>query len=255
MVPWSPPGHWSKDRRAAHDRSIEFARSIVAMTPQMFIDQPKALIPIIFVQGNSRRWYRIDTTIHEQDEWLDGYGYVEESIFTLHVAGGTRKQDVIEENDYSVSICIGTQNEGRDLPIGDQLAALALSLRSDKATSLRIPLLSQFIVQPREALKDVIQFSDEGVIMLEDVWMPHGDIEDPFEEYYSGPCDEPTPTLFEIHEDERVRQDLAHELAFDTWFAEHDHHHAVKESEVPWHHDEDHIWNVEENLRKRRNRS
>ena len=87
------------------------------MTPQMFIDQPKALIPIIFVQGNSRRWYRIDTTIHEQDEWLDGYGYVEESIFTLHVAGGTRKQDVIEENDYSVSICIGTQNEGRDLPL------------------------------------------------------------------------------------------------------------------------------------------
>ncbi len=255
MVPWSPPGHWSKDRRAAHDRSIEFVRSIVSMSPYMFIDQPKALIPTVFVQGNSRRWYRIDTTIHDQEEWLNGYGLVDETVFSIHVLGGTRKKDVIDENSYAVSICIGPRNEARDLPIGDQLGALALSLRSDKATSLRIPLLSQFIVQPREALKDVIQFSEEGVILLEDVWMPHQDMEDPFEEYYNRPCEEATPSLFEIREDIRVQQDLANDMAFDEWFADHDHHHAVKEEDVPWHHDDDQIWGIEETLRKRRNRS
>ena len=68
-------------------------------------------------------------------------------------------------------------SESRALPIGDQVAALALALQNDKTTAMRIPLLAQFIVSPREALRDVYQFSEEGVVMEDDVYME--DYEEP----------------------------------------------------------------------------
>ena len=106
MVPWAPPGHWSSERRQAHNKSIEFLRTIVAQNEHMDLDEPKAIIPGVYIQGISGRWYWIDISIHDDPEWLEGYGMVEETVFSLHVLGATSRQDLEEENVYAASICI-----------------------------------------------------------------------------------------------------------------------------------------------------
>ncbi len=252
---WSPPGHWNKERRAAHDRSIQFVRDIAHQSPHIHIDFPKAVIPGLFIRGVSRRWYKIDITIHEQEEWVRGVGFIDETVFRLHVSGAVYKKDLIEENLYETSICIHPHAEGQNLPVGDQIAALALSLRNDRVTSLRIPLLAQFIVTEREKLKEIYQFAEEGVMTVADLdlsFVRDGsvDVQDPFEDVYGTECDEPTPSLFEIHEEWLMEAELRDEIAFDEWFKDKDHHCTIKESEVPWHHDQDKIWAVEDNLRK-----
>lgn len=254
---WSPPGHWSKERRAAHDKSIQFVREIANQSPHIHIDYPKAIIPGLYVQGVSRRWYKIDVTIHEQEKWIRSFGIVDETVFSLHVSGAVYKKDLIEENLYETSICIHPHSEGQELPVGDQIAALALSLRNDRVTSLRIPLLAQFIVTEREMLKEIYQFAEEGVMTISDLdlsFVRDGsvDVNDPFEDVYGVPCDEATPSLFDIHEEWRREAELRDEMAFDEWFKEHDHRSIIKESEVPWHQDEDKVWAVEETLRKGR---
>jgi len=56
--------------------------------------------------------------------------------------------------------------------------------------------------------------------------------------------------LFEVHAEWRREAELREEMALDDWFKENDHVFAIKESEVPWHHDEDKIWAMEDKLRK-----
>lgn len=254
MVLWSPPGHWSSERRRAHDTSIDFLRTIVNGNERMDLDEPKAIIPGVFIQGESGRWYWIDISIHDEPEWLDGHGMVEETVFSLHVLGATCKEDLEEENVYAVSICIGPQERARELPIGDQIAALALSLQNDTTTSLRIPLLSQFIVQPRAKLRDVYQFSHEGVMMADDVWLGFEIGEEPDDD----PAQLPTgPTLEDlIRQMDEIKRQIEHDSAlddaYDAWLSELGEAVAVKETDVPWHHDEAKIWTLEDNLRKGR---
>ena len=251
---WSPPAHWNKERRDAHDRSIQFVREIANQSPQIHIDFPKAIVPGLYVRGASRRWYKIDVTIHFQNKWVPGAGFVDETVFSLHVSGAVYKSDLVEENVYETSICIHPDEKGRDLPVGDQIAALALALCNDRLTSLRIPLLAQFIVTERRMLKDIYQFAEEGVVTIDDLdtdWITNAvNVQDPFEEVYGVECDEPTPSLFEVHAEWRRETDLREEMALDDWFKENDHVFAIKESEVPWHHDEDKVWAMEDKLRK-----
>jgi hypothetical protein len=250
MKTWHPPGHWNTEQRAAHARSLAFLRTIVEQSDRMEFPYPDASIPNVLIQGMSRRWYCIEINIHYADEELGGFGSIEEVVWGLHVTAGVWKKDVVNESQHSVSICIGPRNEGKLLPVGDQIAALALSLQNDKTTAMRVPLLAQFIVSPRAALKDVYQFSEEGVIMDDDMFI----------------VDE--TDLYEDEDDTEIRREMRefsilfetlndiqwHEeqLALDRWFTDHDQNVRIEENNVPWHHDDQRIWELEDNLRKGR---
>ena len=252
MVTWAPPGHWSSERRQAHHKSIEFLRTIVAQNEHMDLDEPKAIIPGVYIQGVSGRWYWIDISIHDEHEWLEGYGTVDETVFSLHVLGATCKQDLEEENVYATSICIGPHQDAKALPVGDQIAALALSLRNDTTTSLRIPLLAQFIVQPREMLRDVCQFAHEGVMMVDDVWLGFEPEDDSEEDWHMPHPPLPSANLVQWMEEQLRLNELEEQMAYDAWIADREEQVGVKEDDVPWHHDEAKVWELEDNLRKGR---
>jgi hypothetical protein len=250
MKEWHPPGHWNSEQRVAHARSIAFLRTIVEQSNKMEFPYPDASIPDVLIQGMSRRWYCIEINIHYNDVELGGFGSVEEVVWGLHVTAGVWKQDVLKETAHSVSICIGPRNEGKLLPVGDQIAALALSLQNDKTTAMRVPLLAQFIVSPRAALKDVYQFSEEGVIMDEDLFMMADDDDDEVEvdsrlhqEMSSLSC------LFETLDHMRENEER---LALDRWFTDREQNFRIEETNVPWHHDDQRVWNLEDNLRRGR---
>ena len=78
------------------------------------------------------------------------------------IDAGAWKQDITERTPFMVALCMHPTQRSLNLPIGDQIAALALALQNDKTTAMRIPLLAQFIVSPREALEGVYQFSEGG---------------------------------------------------------------------------------------------
>ena len=142
-------------------------------------------LPAITVQGASRRWYSINTRATYIEDYIeiDGdYREVKEVHWNIDIHAAAWKSDIIERNPFAVSLCINPRSESRGLPIGDQVAALALALQNDKTTAMRIPLLAQFIVSPRNALKEVYQFSEEGVVMEDDVYMDEYDEHD-IEEY------------------------------------------------------------------------
>ncbi|MBL6732967.1 MAG: hypothetical protein ISP84_00295 [Candidatus Poseidonia sp.] len=252
MVTWAPPGHWTSERRQAHNKSIEFLRTIVAQNEHMDLDEPKAIIPGVYIQGVSGRWYWIDISIHDDLEWLEGHGTVEETVFSLHVLGATCRQDLEEENVYATSICIGPNQNAKELPVGDQIAALALSLRNDTTTSLRIPLLAQFIVQPREMLREVCQFAHEGVMMVDDVWLGFEPEDDAYDDSHMPHPSLPSANLVQWMEEQLRLNELEEQMAYDAWMANQEEQVEVKEGDVPWHHDEAKVWELEDNLRNGR---
>ncbi|MAP59285.1 MAG: hypothetical protein CL978_03525 [Euryarchaeota archaeon] len=130
------------------------------------------------VNGESRRWYMISARRNE----FDGYNpFSEKAIWHINVRGAAQKYDLIRNNKYNADLCINTGRKSRELPIGDRLATLALSLRNDRRTAMSIPLLAQFIVCRREFLEEIIVFQDEGImteIDIDENFQNYLDIED-----------------------------------------------------------------------------
>ena len=125
-------------------------------------------LPSVVVRGTSRRWYRVGLHAHYVEDYVDVNGEfreVKEVLWRTNIDAGAWKQDITERTPFAVALCMHPTQRSQNLPIGDQVAALALALQNDKTTAMRIPLLAQFIVSPREALEDVYQFSEDGVIM------------------------------------------------------------------------------------------
>jgi hypothetical protein len=118
------------------------------------------------VNGESRRWYHISA---RKTDINDFSPFGEKSIWHINVRGAAQKYDLIRNNKYNADLCINTGRRSRDLPIGDRLASLALSLRNDKRTAMSIPLLAQFIVCKREFLEEIIVFQDEGIMTEIDI--------------------------------------------------------------------------------------
>ena len=258
---WHLPGHWSQEKRKAHGRSLEFLRGIVAQSEGMEWLDRKNRFPPVLVRGVSRRWYGIELTAVYNEEYLDGFGVVEEILWRINVTGGAWKDDVVKRKPHSVSICIGPKRNGKKLPIGDQVGALALSLRSDRTTAMRIPLLAQFIVSPRSALKEVYQFSEEGVIMEEDVFMME-DYEEFPEEYNETEAEDIdniaqawASEMEEIMEmANSLREfDAAEREDFERWMEGLEGEISTDVEEQPWHHDETQVWKLEEDLLNGRN--
>ena len=138
--------------------SMELLRSIVEAHEWLEFKHQSNLIVKMYVQGQSRRWYAIEAT---RNDAIIGFNA---RPWSLDVRGGARKRDVIHNNKYCPNLCINPHRTA-NMPIGDKIAALCLSLHNDRITAMSIPLLAQFIVAPREHLAKVMVFQDEMVVL------------------------------------------------------------------------------------------
>lgn len=118
------------------------------------------------VNGESRRWYHISAKKNEFEQFNP---FAEGAIWNISVRGAAQRYDLIRNNKFNADLCINTRRRSKNLPIGDRLASLALSLRNDRRTAMSIPLLAQFIVCKREFLAEIIVFQDEGIMTEIDI--------------------------------------------------------------------------------------
>jgi len=137
---------------------MELLRSIVEAHEWLEFKHQSNLIVTMYVQGQSRRWYAIEA---RRNDAIIGFNA---RPWSLDVRGGARKRDVIHNNKYCPNLCINPHRTA-NMPIGDKIAALCLSLHNDRITAMSIPLLAQFIVAPREHLAKVMVFQDEMVVL------------------------------------------------------------------------------------------
>lgn len=258
MSAWNPPGHWPRAARDAHVKSMRFLDSIVEGSEAMTVTLDQQGLPRVVIRGASRRWYRVGLHAHYVEDYVDVDGEfreVKEVHWRTSIDAGAWKQDIIERTPFMVALCMHATQRSLNLPIGDQIAALALALQNDKTTAMRIPLLAQFIVSPREALDGVYQFSEEGVIMEEEVYDEDDEAAYMYDEFdeLSEPIVDPAlwaltelfaPLPFEDEADEIEHRQL------DDWM-ERQERRATSEP-TPWHHDDQQVWQLEDNLRKGR---
>jgi len=250
---WHPPGHWAKETRDAHQRSMDLLQSVTDGTNCMERIAGHHGLDRILIKGKSRRTYLIETRPHYDTQFDDEMGMFDELSWRFSITAGARKKDVLTMNKFSVSICIHPDARHRMLPVGDQIAALALSLSNDTTTAMRIPLLAQFIISPRRVLENVCQFSEEGVI-FDDY---HDDEYDDDDEWMAEELELLETPMINIHEfyaqayhldvNEFETQDSVEDRAFERWSA------ALEDDTMqckpsPWHHSEERIWKLEEDL-------
>ena len=250
MIAWKPPGHWLKANRDAYARSMEFLENIVKGSPRMELQVNQQSLPRVLIQGASRRWYCVDARVHYGEEYIniDGeYREVKEVNWKMNIDGAAWKSDLLKRSPFAVSLCMHPRRNSMHLPIGDQIAALALALQNDKTTGMRIPLLAQFIVSPRQALEGVYQFSEEGVIMEEEVYMEDEYEDDEMEGY----LDDEMWALSQLFESEEFEHQAAciEDQQYDAWIDRRERETNSGPSKN-WHHDEDKVWQLEDNLRK-----
>ena len=132
-------------------RSLELLKDIARENDWLTFRSNDSEKFYLTVNGESRRWYYISA---RKNEFEDYNPFAEKAIWHINVRGAAQKYDLIRNNKFNADLCINTGRKSRDLPIGDRLASLALSLRNDRRTAMSIPLLAQFIVCKREFLEE-----------------------------------------------------------------------------------------------------
>ncbi|MFB1004895.1 MAG: hypothetical protein QMC59_00245 [Candidatus Poseidoniaceae archaeon] len=143
-------------------RSLELLQSIAEANPWLeFIEQTEERIEI-HVRGQSRRWYVIEAKRAMIQHFLNHN--IVHNTWSLEIQGGARKRDIIHRNQYCANLCLNLR-QSADLPVGDKIAALCLSLHNDVTTAMNIHLLAQFLVCPRNDLAKVMIFQDEMVVL------------------------------------------------------------------------------------------
>lgn len=253
MKVWKIPQSWTVQKRAAHDRGLEFLKSICDSSQHLETYALPNGLPSVRIKGSSRRWYSLQA-VPEKTINQNLIGEMEDGVvWGFDVRAAPRKTDLLTLNNYSVRLCIYPEHGGKDLPIGDQLATLALGLRDDRRTAVRIGLLAQFVIAPREALLDVYKFTAEGAMYNDELFYD----DDEFE-YEPNPRRQVQQRLIDLTcEADQISETFAdddqasaneHEyMNFQEWFDRKEELAYTKE-EVPWHHDENQIWDIEEAL-------
>ena len=159
-------------------RSIEMLQSVAKATSNVEIFMLTNETIKIRVQGESHRWYQIDSIFQGMSNELYEPAPPQPQ-WSLSVTAGRWQNDVISENQYSVNLCLHSKNQ--NLPIGDQIVSLVLVLYNDIKTALKIPMLAQFIICQREMLKEIVIFQDMMIVTQamidEDDW-PFDGMED-----------------------------------------------------------------------------
>tara|TARA_B110000305_G_scaffold128335_1_gene143590 strand:+ start:2073 stop:2828 length:756 start_codon:yes stop_codon:yes gene_type:complete len=142
-------------------RSLDMLQSVAKGTPNVQVFMLTNECIRVRVQGESHRWYQIDSNFQGVSSELFQTPK-SQSQWSVAVTAGRWQNDVISENQYSVSLCIHSKNP--DLPIGDRIVSLVLALYNDIKTALQIPMLAQFLICTREMLKEIVIFQDMMIV-------------------------------------------------------------------------------------------
>ena len=148
-------------------RSIEMLQSVAKDTPAVEIITLTHESIKVRLQGESHRWYCIESNF----QGINEYSIPHHPEWSIAVKAGRWQNDVINESEYSVNLCLHSKNQS--LPIGDRIVSLVLALFNDIKTALKIPMLAQFIVCKRPMLKDIVIFQDTMIVtqdMVEGEW-------------------------------------------------------------------------------------
>lgn len=141
-------------------RSLELLEDITKENDWMDVKFSLPNYISMTVNGESRRWYHASAKVRDKHM----FSPFENETWHIEVRGAANKNDLIRNNRFNADICINTNGNGNKMPIGDRLAALALSLRNDRRTAMSVPLLAQFLVCKRDFLQEVIVFQEEGIM-------------------------------------------------------------------------------------------
>ena len=148
-------------------RSIEMLQSVAKDTPAVEMVTLTHESIKVRLQGESHRWYCIESNF----QGINEYSIPHHPEWSIAVKAGRWQNDVINESEYSVNLCLHSKNQS--LPIGDRIVSLVLALFNDIKTALKIPMLAQFIVCKRPMLKDIVIFQDTMIVtqdMVEGEW-------------------------------------------------------------------------------------
>jgi len=182
-------------------RSVEMLQSVASDTSGVEIIMLTNESIKVRVQGESHRWYQIDSNFQGMNMNLFEPSQPQQPQWSVSLAAGRWQNDVIDENQYSVSLCLHPKDQS--LPIGDRIVSLVLALFNDIKTALQIPMLAQFIICTREMLKEIAIFQDTMIVtremMDEDDWS-YEQMQEEMEVYVSleqNELEEPTDEMFE----------------------------------------------------------
>ena len=148
-------------------RSIEMLQSVAKDTPAVEMVTLTQESIKVRLQGESHRWYCIESNF----QGINEFSIPHHPEWSIAVKAGRWQNDVINESEYSVNLCLHSKNQS--LPIGDRIVSLVLALFNDIKTALKIPMLAQFIVCKRPMLKDIVIFQDTMIVtqdMVEGEW-------------------------------------------------------------------------------------
>ena len=185
-------------------RSIELLKDITKENDWVDVKFSLPNYISMTVNGESRRWYHASAKL--RDETM--FSPFQTETWHIEVRGAANKYDLIRNNKFNADICINTNGNGNKMPIGDRLAALALSLRNDRRTAMSVPLLAQFLVCKRDFLQEIIVFQEEGIMTeidmqnMEDFYQERQDNrneEDIVEEEVDYICENPPFNNFDEH--------------------------------------------------------
>lgn len=141
-------------------RSIELLKDIAEENDWVDVNFNLPNYISMTVNGESRRWYHASARLRDET-MLSPF---QTETWHIEVRGAANRYDLIRNNRFNADICINTNGNGNKMPVGDRLAALALSLRNDRRTAMSVPLLAQFLVCKRDFLQEVIVFQEEGIM-------------------------------------------------------------------------------------------
>ncbi len=148
-------------------RSVEMLQSVAKDTPGVEIVVLTNEAIKVRLRGESKRWYCIDSKF----QGINEFQIPSQPEWSVAITAGRWQNDVVQENDYSVNLCLHSKNQ--KLPIGDRIVSLVLALFNDVKTAMKIPMLAQFIVCQRQMLQDIVIFQDTMIVtqeMVEDEW-------------------------------------------------------------------------------------
>lgn len=156
-------------------RSVEMLQGVVKSTSATLVLLTQTEIKVR-VRGESKRWYEIYAKYHGHHDICglgdDGWNY--------SVNAGRRESDVVDGNNYCAQLCLHANEQ--NLPIGDQIVTVILSLANDIQTAMQIPLLAQFIVCTRQMLANIMIFQDTMIVTEEMAEYGHDWMEEEHEE-------------------------------------------------------------------------
>ncbi len=159
-------------------KSLKMLSDIVVNTPNMTLmayrtcSENVIFSLMISLKGKSGRWYKVLTNDAESQMFSIG-----PRDYVISVYGARWKKDLQKPgNQFVAKLCLNPTTRGYEqdpvtgeriegeLPIGDRIATICLHLTNDIDLALRIPLVAQFIITPRDHLAKIDTFQDEYVV-------------------------------------------------------------------------------------------